>query len=324
MKTIVILALEGVFDSSLATTLNILTSAAHIHEHFCNGATTVNRRICGVKKGLLKTGEGLQLTIDQSIDDQHNADFVIVPGLGISHQEQLDHIINTQDGSKAIAFLKRMYSSGATLTASCSATFLLAEANVFNRQTATTSWWLSDTFRLKYPEIPLETDQMLVSGEQFICAGAAMAQADLMMAIVADIYGEKTAKLTADYLLIDRRKFQSQYIHSGMNIHKHPVIIEAERWVRENIENDFLIEDLASALYMSKRTLARRISEATGKTPIRFVQQIRLECAIYFLETSHYSFDTIANKVGYQDSSTLRRLIHKTTGKRPQQFRPIQ
>lgn len=148
-----------------------------------------------------------------------------------------------------------------------------------------------------------------------------MAQADLMMAVVAQIYGEETARLTANYLLIDRRELQSQYIMSGLMTHRHPEVAKAESWIRENIAMVFTISDVAAVVGLSPRTLGRRITEIVGVGPLKFVQQLRIEHAIHLLETTHRSFETIAVDVGYQDASSLRRLLKRQTGKSPSQFR---
>lgn len=324
MKKITILALDGLFDSSFTVTLNILSSAKLIHDMFCAGTVAVEVVTCSTRKGRLRTSEGLEFKVEHSTRDIESTDFVIVPGLRVIKPLQMDQLIDSASGQKAISFLRRMYDSGAVLAASCSATFLLAEAGVFEQQTTTTSWWLADAFRAKYPQTQLQTEQMVVTGQQFICAGAAMAQADLMMAVVTDVYGEETARLTASYLLIDRRQFQSQYFHASMTSQRYPLVAKAERWIRSNIDNEFSVQTLADAIGVSTRTLARRINDALGVSPVVFIQQIRVEYAIHFLETSTDSFDTIAGKVGYQDPSSLRRVLSKMTGKTPRQFRSVQ
>ena len=321
MKEIVILALNGVFDSSLSITLNALSSAQRIHQVYCDGVVATQVTTCSPHGLKLKTGEGLSFEVHKSLEQVSSADLVIVPGLGIEDSLSLEQLFASQGAHKAIAFLQSMHQQGAILTASCSATFLLAEAGILDGHSVTTSWWLSETFRARYPQLTLQTDQMVVSGKQFICAGAAMAQADLMMIVIASIYGEQTAKLTADYLLIDQRHLQSQYIHSSIVARLNPLIAEAELWVRNNLKNNFSINDLASVLGVSTRTLARRFIEATGEPAVKFIQRIRVEYVIHYLETSHKSFEEIASHVGYQDVSSLRRVLYQITGKTPRQLR---
>ncbi|MEP3245717.1 MAG: helix-turn-helix domain-containing protein [Sneathiella sp.] len=322
MKKIAILTLDGLFDSSLAVTLDILKSAQKIHDTYCKGTVSVDVVICSPHSHKrLKTGASLELIAHACIDEIEEADYVIVPGLGLQDPAQIEDILDSKEGTKAVNFLAEMHKKGATVTASCSAGFLVAEAGIFDGQHATTSWWLSDQFSARYPDIILQTKRLLVSGPGYICAGAAMAQADLMMAVIREVFGAETMRLTANFLLIDQREFQSQYILSGLITHRHPEIAKAEQWVRENIKREFSVRELADVVGMSSRTFSRRVEQALGISPVKFVQQLRLEKVIHLLETTQQSFEVIATEVGYSDTSSLRRLLLRATGKTPSKFR---
>ncbi len=143
--------------------------------------------LCGVGGRRLLTGEGLEVKVDTKLNDLKELDIIIVPGLGITDPTHMEEFLSSKTAHKAIAFLNSRQRSGAIITASCSATFLLAEAGLLEGLTTTTTWWLSDIFRMRYPDIDLQTEHMLISGPGLICAGAAMAQVDLMMVVVAQL-----------------------------------------------------------------------------------------------------------------------------------------
>ena len=77
-------------------------------------------------------------------------------------------------------------------------------------------------------------------------------------------------------------------------------------------------------LSMSERTLARKVVEATGKSTQSLIQNVRLRRARVLIETTNLSVEIIAEKVGYQDGSALRRLMKKVMGSTPSQFRAKQ
>jgi transcriptional regulator GlxA family with amidase domain len=93
--------------------------------------------------------------------------------------------------------------------------------------------------------------------------------------------------------------------------------------VRDNIARDFAIQELAEAVALAPRTFARRVAATCGVSPIQFVQQIRLETALFLLETTRLSVEQIARQVGYAEPSTLRRLIRRGTRHSPGHFRPV-
>jgi len=214
------------------------------------------------------------------------------------------------------------FDAGAMLAASCASTFLLAEAGLLDGRRATTTWWLAPLFRQRYPDVALAADRMVVADWPIATAGAAMAQMDLMLAVVGKFAGPKLANACASYLLLDERRSQVPFMAISYLASQHPKIAKAEKWVRENIARDFSMEELAAAVALTPRTFARRIAATCGASPIQFVQRIRLETARYLLETTRLPVDEIARRVGYAEPSTLRRLIRRDTKHSPGHFRP--
>ena len=65
------------------------------------------------------------------------------------------------------------------------------------------------------------------------------------------------------------------------------------------------------AVGASKRTLARRMQNVLGKTPLSYFQSLRVERAVHLLKTGDASVDEIATRVGYADGATLRALLRR-------------
>jgi len=53
------------------------------------------------------------------------------------------------------------------------------------------------------------------------------------------------------------------------------------------------------------------LQEVLGKTPLAYVQDLRVERAVHLLKTSRASVDDIASRVGYADAATLRTLLRR-------------
>lgn len=77
-----------------------------------------------------------------------------------------------------------------------------------------------------------------------------------------------------------------------------------------------MIADLACDLGISQRSLQRLTSTVLGLSPVRYIQQVRLERAIELLRTSELSLRAVAHAVGYQDATTLGTLIRRGAGSR--------
>ena len=65
----------------------------------------------------------------------------------------------------------------------------------------------------------------------------------------------------------------------------------------------------------SKRTLARRMQQVLGKTPLSYFQDLRVERAVHLLKTSDKSLEQIATLVGYAEGVTLRALLRQRLGR---------
>jgi transcriptional regulator GlxA family with amidase domain len=83
----------------------------------------------------------------------------------------------------------------------------------------------------------------------------------------------------------------------------------------------FSLEAAARSVGTSERTLERRLRAVLGKSPLSFVQDLRVEQAIHRLHTTAQSIEEIADAVGYQDGVTLRALLRKKTGRGVRELR---
>ncbi len=249
------------------------------------------------------------------------ADLVIVPGLGTATAEELEARLKTSACRRAIGMLAEAFGAGTALAASCASTFLLAETGLLEGRRATTTWWLAPLFRRRYPGIDLAEERMVVADWPIATAGAAMAQMDLMLAVVARFAGPGLAHACARYLLLDQRRSQAPYMALSFMAGQDETIARAEAWARANIARDFTMDELAAAAGLAPRTFARRLAAVCGLSPVRFAQRIRVEAAELLLETTRLSVDEVARRVGYAEPSTLRRLIRRDARRCPAELR---
>ena len=75
------------------------------------------------------------------------------------------------------------------------------------------------------------------------------------------------------------------------------------------------VHEWAKRIGVSERTLQRAVQRAAGTSPIRFVQDLRIERARHLLRTTDLSVEVISRKVGYEHPDTLRVLLRQRTGK---------
>jgi len=307
MTKVTVVEVQGCMASSAAITHDVMATANRI-----SGTTkrTPPFNVTTVRCGPNRSNASLR-----------GADLIIVPGLGTPTADELEAKLGSAACQRLCDRLVEAFEAGAMLAAPCASTFLLAEAGLLNGRRATTTWWFAPLFRRRYPEVELVTDQIVVADWPIATAGAAMAQMDLMLAIVGRFAGPGLAKACANYLLLDERQSQAPFMAISYLAKSDSRIARAEEWVRDNIARDFAMDELAEAVALAPRTFARRVAETCGVSPIQFVQRIRIETARYLLETTRLSIEQVARQVGYAEPSTLRRLMRRETRHPPGHFR---
>jgi transcriptional regulator GlxA family with amidase domain len=315
MKQVEILVLEGSMLSSAAVTIDILQAANHLRRKEHRPPAFAIR---------LWGSAAAPLAASAALGESATAppDLVVVPGLGAFDGRALQQRLRAAD---AIAAIKRLagYGSadGVEIAASCSGVFLLGAAGLLDHRSATTAWWLAPLLVRLFPDVNVQNSPMIVSDGRITTAGAALAQVDLMLTLVARHAGTGLADACSRYLLMDVRQSQSAFISLEFLTAGDDRLRRMRSWAEARIGESYSTVELAKAAGMSPRTLARRLGEHTGLSPGQFLQRMRAEHATMLLETTRPPVEEIAARVGYADSSTLRRVLVRHVGRTPHAVR---
>ena len=302
-----VLALDAVFDLGLSAILDGLQTANELIEMTGLAVPQFEVKIVGMRK-TVRTGHGLKVPIEQM--GRQTPECVIVPAIACKTPVTLKPARARPDVRDAAKALREWANDGATLSAACAGTFVLAESGLLNRQHATTTWWLAPMFRKRYPLVLLDESAMVVKSGNVVTAGAALGHMDLALWLIRSV-SPQLASLTANYLIVDSRPSQTAYALTDHLIHSDPVVHLFERWARARLARGFSLDSAAKAVGASKRTLTRRLHSVLGKSPMSYFQSLRVERAVHLLKTSKASVEEIAAQVGYMDGRTLRLLLRQ-------------
>jgi len=302
-----VLALDDVFDLGLAAVQDTFQTANELIKVSKMAVQRFEVRVVGVRKAV-KTSQGLSVPVCTA--GTRTPDCVVVPAIGFKMPGPLEAALARPDIRDAAAALQHWARRGATMTAACIGTFVMAESGLLDQQHATTTWWLAPMFRKRYPAVLLDESNMIVKSGKFVTAGAALSHMDLALWLVRGV-SPQLASLTAKYLIVDSRPSQSVYALADHLVHSDPIVQRFESWARSRLRDGFSLDDAARAVGSSKRTLARRTQSVLGKSPLSYFQRLRVERAVHLLKTSNASVEEVAERVGYTDGSTLRVLLRR-------------
>src|SRR5579872_2484466 len=224
-----VLALDGVFDLGLSAVLDAFQTANELIEISGLAVSRFEVKIVGMRKGV-KTSQGLSVPVREVAS--RAPDCVVVPAIGFKMPGPLETALARSDVRDASAVLRHWARGGATMSAACIGTFVMAESGLLDGHHATTTWWLGPLFRQRYASVLLDESNMLVKSGRFVTAGAALGHMDLALWLVRAV-SPQLASLTAKYLIVDSRPSQSAYALTDHLIHSDPLVQRFETWARE-------------------------------------------------------------------------------------------
>lgn len=146
---------------------------------------------------------------------------------------------------------------------------------------------------------------------------------DLALALVEEDLGRDVALAVARYLVVflKRSGGQSQYSATLSLQIADDTFGALHAWIRAHLAQDLSLSILADQAVMSARTFSRRYRQATGLTPARAVERLRVEEAKRLLSESRMPVKRVAQRCGFGSEETLRRSFMRLLATNPQDFR---
>jgi len=261
------------------------------------------------------------LTFATEAADAEVFDALMLPGIDHTDPHELTPQLE-QLGPEA-DLLRRYAQLGRPIISSCSSTCLVAQAGLLDGRRATTSWWLGNFFRKRYPDVNLDAEQLVVEDGQFISSGGITSYLDLSLWLVGRFGGDALRQSVAKVLVMDgNRSSQAPYVATAlMQDQGHAVIDRARRWLNRHMDQPWTMTALAEHCNTTPRTLLRRFRQALGMSPIQYAQQLAVERAKALLESTRLSLEDITGRCGYEDVSTFSKVFKRNTRLTPREYR---
>lgn len=95
----------------------------------------------------------------------------------------------------------------------------------------------------------------------------------------------------------------------------------AVEYITGNWNTSFSVSDVARHCCVSESTLYHLFQKELGQTPVSFLNSIRVNVAIEYLENSNYSVATISSMVGFNSENHFRNVFSELTGTTPLKLR---
>ncbi|HKA03328.1 MAG TPA: DJ-1/PfpI family protein, partial [Acidimicrobiales bacterium] len=192
---------DGCFASAVSSIIDIFTTAETVRPQLDPSIAPLQLSVVAGRRRVI-TSSGMAVTANSTLRDIHDFDVLVVPALGTLTAPDLEAALERRDGRALVRALGAVDPSRTRVTAACTGVFPLAETGLIDRRRATTTWFLTPTFRTRYPSVIVDLDGMVVADGPFLTAGAAFAHIDLALAVLRGV-SVALARHVARLLLID-------------------------------------------------------------------------------------------------------------------------
>jgi transcriptional regulator GlxA family with amidase domain len=219
-----------------------------------------------------------------------------------------------------------MHARGSLITSVCTGSLLVAEAGLLDGRTCAGHWAYADLFGSEYPRVTFDAAAILVLATEpdgVITAGGVTAWQDLALHIIARLCGPEHAIRTAKvHLLVGHQDGQLPYAAMvRLTDPSDAAVVRSQEWIADNYATDNPVAAMVERCGLLPRTFGRRFRAATGRRPIEYVHDIRIDEARRILESSSIAIDDVGFSVGYKDPTFFRRLFKRKTGLTPAAYR---
>ncbi|WP_266160221.1 GlxA family transcriptional regulator [Dyella silvatica] len=222
-----------------------------------------------------------------------------------------------------VDWLRARARSARRVSSVCTGAFLLAASGMLDGRRATTHWSFCAELARRFPSVRVEPDPIFVRDGSVWTSAGVTAGIDLALAMVEEDLGRDIALAVARYLVVflKRPGGQAQF-STALSLQVADDKFGAlHAWIRAHLAQDLSLAVLADQVAMSARSFSRHYLEATGQTPARAVERLRVEEARRLLSESQLPVKRIAQRCGFGSEETLRRSFLRLLATTPQDYR---
>ncbi|WP_435169695.1 GlxA family transcriptional regulator [Falsirhodobacter sp. 1013] len=262
-------------------------------------------------------GEAAPVRVFQSGGSSPSAPAVIILPPSLTQPPSPDTAAPLRD------WLNQRHAEGTILASVCAGAFVLAETGLLKGRPATTHWSYADAFRVRFPDVRMEIDRLLIDDGPVVTAGGLMSWTDLCLRLVERLCGPEVMVRAARFLLLDPPGREQRYYSTfaPRTSHGDAQIAKVQDLLHAAEGRDVPLEVLISASGLERRTFLRRFRKATGMTSSEYIQRLRIRKACELLQFRRDPIEQVAWDSGYADPAAFRRVFARFIGLTPGEYR---
>jgi transcriptional regulator GlxA family with amidase domain len=206
----------------------------------------------------------------------------------------------------------------------CAGGLVAAEAGLLDGRACTTHHEDCGELKAIAPKARVLENRLYVADGNVYTSAGVTAGLDLMLALIAEIAGPRSAVAVARHMVVYARRTGADPQLSpwleGRN-HLHLGLHRAQDAIAANPAHPWTAAELAMVAQTSPRHLTRLFQLHASTTPLDYIHRLRVALASDMLANSALDLERVAERSGFASSRQLRRVWNKYNPLPPSQWR---
>jgi transcriptional regulator GlxA family with amidase domain len=223
------------------------------------------------------------------------------------------------------AWVPRCARDAARVGSVCSGAFILAAVGLLEGRRVTSHWDACAPLARMYPSLSVDPESLYVEDGNVWTSAGVTTGIDMTLAMVSRDLGAAIAGRVAQRLVLYARRPGHQSQFSPLlraQIRADNPFDELIDWVQANLDRPLDVPTLAARAGLSERTFHRKFVAATGETPARFIETLRLDAARMLLAQG-LSLQVVGAQIGLVPTTRLTDAFERRFGVTPALFRQM-
>lgn len=270
------------------------------------GAERYETVLLAPSRRAIATESGVRLVPHFSLAEAPELDTLIIPGgAGLRQPKTLQALV---------PWLRARTPRFRRVASVCTGIYALAESGLLDGRRATTHWRFAAEVAVRYPALRIDADALFVQDGKFYSSAGVTAGIDLALALIEEDGGPALALGVARELVVYLKR------SGGQEQFSEPLRFQAAAagrlaslpgWMLQNLDADLSVDALARRSCVSPRHFGRLFKQTFGRTPVAYVEELRLGDARRRLTSGNATIAQIAGSVGYQSADVFRRAFER-------------
>ncbi|MDX8000464.1 helix-turn-helix domain-containing protein [Xenorhabdus sp. Reich] len=223
-----------------------------------------------------------------------------------------------------LEWLRRQKENQAVIVATGTGVCWLAKAGLLEEKTVTTHWYFYDKFEHHFPTVDINRKANITYCDNIYCVKSINSQTELLVYLIAQFFSVPIAEIIEKHFLHEVSNFQSEpFFQIGGNAQFDEMIAIAQDYIKQNVDSQITIKNIATYVGVSESTLLRRFKRQVGISPHKYILNHRLLTAKQLLTDNSLTLLHISQLVGFKDTHYFSKVFEQHFKLTPTAYRKL-